>query len=107
MKRGEIRWLSLPDSGGSRPVVVVSDNEFNESLIPTVVCAVLTSNLKLAHAPGNVFVNPEATKLDRDAVVNVAEMMTVDRRYLSPAAAALGAARMREIDDGLRLVLSL
>ncbi|MCP4288611.1 MAG: type II toxin-antitoxin system PemK/MazF family toxin, partial [Gammaproteobacteria bacterium] len=58
MKRGEIRWASMGDPQGSgpgyrRPVVVVSSNEFNQSLIQTVICVVVTSNLRLAEAPGN------------------------------------------------------
>lgn len=107
MRRGEIRWLSLPGWRSARPVIVVSDDEFNDSLIPTVVCTLLTSNLRLAHAPGNVFLNAASTGLDRDAVANIAEVVSVDRRQLSPAAGLLGASSLQEIDDGLRLLLSL
>lgn len=107
MRRGEIRWLSLTGSRAARPVVIVSGDEFNDSLIPTVVCTLLSSDLRLAHAPGNVFLNAESTGLDRDAVANVAEVVTVDRRQLSPVAGLLGASRMQEMDDGLRLLLSL
>jgi mRNA-degrading endonuclease toxin of MazEF toxin-antitoxin module len=37
-----------------RPVFVIQSNPFNESRIATVIVAVITSNLALAEAPGNV-----------------------------------------------------
>jgi len=59
VRRGEIWWGSLPEPTGSgpgfrRPLLIVSANSFNDSRINTVVAAVITSNLRLADAPGNV-----------------------------------------------------
>ncbi len=57
MKRGEIWWASMGEPRGSEPgyrrPVVVSTNEFNRSLIQTVIVSVVTSNLRLVDAPGN------------------------------------------------------
>ena len=57
MKRGEIWWASMGEPRGSepgynRPVIIVSSNEFNQSLIQTVIVVVVTSNLRLVDAPG-------------------------------------------------------
>jgi mRNA interferase MazF len=59
MQRGEVWWAGLPTSKSSepgyrRPVVVVQSDSFNRSKIQTVIVAVITSNLKLGAAPGNV-----------------------------------------------------
>ena len=59
MRRGEIWWTSLGEQQGSgpgyrRPVLIVQSNEFNESAIRTSICAAMTSNMRLADAPGNV-----------------------------------------------------
>ena len=59
MRRGEIWWASLGEPQGSapgfrRPVLIVQSNDFNASAIRTSICAAITSNMRLADAPGNV-----------------------------------------------------
>jgi mRNA interferase MazF len=112
MKRGEIWWASLPAPTGSgpgfrRPVVVIQSNPFNQSRIATVVVAVVTSNLALADAPGNVRVGKTESGLAKPSVVNVSQLYTLDRDLLAQRVRALPAESMRTIDDGLRLVLGL
>lgn len=56
---GDIVWMDLPPAGGSapggtRPAVVLQQDRFNRSRVHTIVVAAVTSNLKLAAAPGNV-----------------------------------------------------
>jgi len=112
MQRGEIRWASLPEPTGSgpgyrRPVLIVQADDFNRSQIGTVVVAVLTSNLALAQAPGNVLAKARRAGLPRDSVINVSQLLTVDKRLLSEKVRALDSATMAEVDDGLRLVLAI
>ncbi len=112
MKRGEVWWASLPDPAGSgpgyrRPVLVVQANAFNDSRISTVVVAVMTSNLRLAEAPGNSRLPPRATGLAKASVVNVSQLITLDRRFLSERLKALKGSAMERVDQGLRLVLGL
>lgn len=112
MQRGEIWWADLGEPRGSgpagnRPVLVVQADAFNRSKIGTVVAAVVTSNLALGVAPGNVVVRTEETGLPRDAVVNVSQVVTLDRRDLGAKAGALFLDTMRLVDSGLRLVLDL
>ena len=85
MRRGEIRWASLASPEGSgpgfrRPILVVQSNEFNDSRIQTVVCAVLTSNLRLAEAPGNVRLSKKISGLKKESVANVSQLVTIDRK---------------------------
>ena len=112
MRRGEIRWVSLSEPAGSgpgyrRPVLIVQSNEFNDSRIQTVVCVVLTSNLERGQAPGNVRLSKKSSGLKKESVVNVSQLVTVDRRFLSKPVRYLPAQKMREVDDGIRLVLSI
>jgi mRNA interferase MazF len=88
-------------------VLVVQADDFNRSQISTVVVTVLTSNLALAQAPGNVLVTARRTGLPRDSVINVSQLLTVDKRLLSEKARAADSATMAEVDDGLRLVLAI
>jgi mRNA interferase MazF len=112
LKRGEIWWASLAAPRGSepgyrRPVVVAQSDAFNISQIQTVIVATITSNLRLAEAPGNLTLTGEQSGLDRESVVNVSQLITLDKRYLMEQIGSLAAAQLTQLDHGLRLVLSL
>lgn len=112
VKRGEIWWASLTSPVGSnpgfrRPILIIQSNEFNCSRINTVVAAVITSNLVLANAPGNVRIPARASGLKKASVVNVSQVITVDKAFLAAQVGSLKANFMREVDDGLRLVLGV
>lgn len=112
MKRGELWWAALPDPTGSgpglrRPVLIVQSNPFNESRIATVIVAVVTSNLALAEAPGNVRIGKSESGLPKASVVNVSQLLTIDRRLLVRRVKALPSAAIQKMEDGLRLVLAL
>lgn len=112
MNRGEIWWASLPDATGSspgykRPVLVVQSNAFNVSKINTVIVVALTSNLRLANAPGNIFVPSSQSGLTKDSVINVSQVITVDKVFLTEFVSSLPPKTIKQVEDGLRLVLSL
>jgi len=112
MKRGEVWWASLPDSVGSgpgyrRPVLVIQSKPFNESHIATVVVAVITTNVALGEAPGNVRLGKSESGLPKPSVVNVSQIITIDKSLLTEKVKSLPGAVMHRVDDGLRLVLSL
>jgi len=112
VRRGEIWWASLPEPSGAgpgllRPLLIVSANSFNESRISTVVAAVVTSNLRLAAAPGNIRLPARATGLAKPSVVNVSQLITVDKSFLTERIGRLNPRLLAEVDNGLRLVLSL
>jgi mRNA interferase MazF len=112
IQRGEIWWASLPEPRGSepahhRPVLVVQANSFNLSKINTVLVAVITSNLRLADAPGNVRLNLRQSGLPRESVVNISQLLTLDKKFLTRRIGMLPITIMEDIDAGLKLVLSL
>jgi len=112
MKRGEIWWASLPEPTGSgpgfrRPVLVIQSDPFNVSRISTVVVAVVTSNLAVAEAPGNVRVAKRDTGLSRSSVINVSQVMTIDRALLARRVRMLPSDVMEKVDSGVRIALGL
>jgi mRNA interferase MazF len=112
MRRGEVWWASLPPPDGSgpgkrRPVLVVQSNPFNESQIATVVVVLITSNLALAVARGNVRVSRTHSGLPRVSVVNVSQLYTIDKRRLTERVKAIPPPVMQRIDEGVKLVLGL
>lgn len=112
MQRGDIWWADLGKPQRSapakrRPVLIVQADSFNESRIGTVMVAAITSNTRLAAAPGNVVVPKRSSKLKEDSVVNVSQVVTIDKSALSDRVSSLNANVMRQVDDGLRLSLSL
>lgn len=112
VERGQVWWADLGDPDGSgpgfrRPVVVVSSDAFNRSRIQTVIAVVLTSNLRLVDAPGNVLVPAKASGLPKDSVANVSQVITLDKESLSDVAGRIGGRSLADIDAGLRLVLNL
>lgn len=112
IRRGELWWADLGEPRGSaparrRPVVVVQADSYNRSALQTAVVAALTTNLRLAVLPGNVFVPSPTGGLETDSVVNVTELAAVDERYLDSRIGALPLHLVADVDRGLRLVLNL
>ncbi len=112
MQRGEIWWASLPapkssEPGYRRPVLVVQSDAFNRSQIGTVVVAAITSNTDLAAAPGNVLLGRRSSGLPKPSVVNVSQVLTLDKKTLTELVRALPSRDIKAVDGGLRLVLGL
>jgi mRNA interferase MazF len=112
VRRGEVWWAALGEPRGSgpglrRPVVIVQADDFSASAIRTVLCVAVTSNLRLGEAPGNVRLPRRATGLPKDSVANVSQVITADKQLLTQRVGRLTSATLRDIDAGLRLVLSL
>ena len=112
MRRGEIWWADLPPPSGSgpgmrRPVVVVQANAFNESRISTVTVLAISSNLALSAAPGNIRIKTSESGLKRVSVINVSQVLTLDRAYLSKRVKALPTGIINSLNKGLQLSLGL
>jgi len=95
------------EPGYRRPVVVISVNEFNQSLIHTVICAVVTSNLRLIGAPGNFKLAKSKSGINRDSVVNISQIITLDKSYLTDQIGKLNNKQIHLLNDGLKLVLGI
>lgn len=112
IQRGEIWWAHLPqprrsEPGYRRPVLVVQADSFNRSRIQTAIVAAITSNIELAEAPGNVLLPARSAGFSRDSVVNVSQLLTLDRSFLTEHAGTLSPRLQRAVDEGLRTVLQL
>ena len=112
MKKGEVWWASLGEPRGSepgfkRPVIIVSANEFNKSTIKTVIVAVITSNLRLAEAPGNFSVSKKDSGLAKESVVNISQLLTLDKSFLVEKSKKIPELKLIRLNEGLKLVLSI
>ena len=108
--QGEIWWADIPPPSGSepgfrRPVVVIQGDALNRSRIATVVCVPLTSNLKWAEAPGNVLLAARSTRLPKDSVANVSQLVALDKTFLTERVGKLSAAKVELLLSGIDVVL--
>ena len=112
MQRGEVWWADLEEPRGSgpgfrRPVLIVQDDAFNRSRLQTTIAVVLTSNLRLVDAPGNVLIPQRASGLSKDSVANVSQVVTLDNDFPTERINRLPTRLLTAIDAGLKLVLAL
>ena len=95
------------EPGYRRPALVVQSDPFNQSAIQTVILIPLTRTLERAAAPGNVLCRPRETGLSKPSVVNVSQVTVADKRRLLEKAGALPGRVIRQVEDGIRLLLGL
>ena len=112
VNRGEIWWVDLAEPAASepgftRPVVVVQSDVFNRSRIGTVVVIALSSNIRLAAAPGNVLLSSRKSGLSKESVANVSQIITLDKQFFREKAGGLSLKTTQLIDEGIRLVLGV
>ena len=93
--------------GLPRPVLIIQSDRFNRSKINTVVIAIITTNTRLANSEGNVLLTSRQSNLPKDSVINISQLFTIDESLLRDYVGALPAKKMEQVDNGLRLVLSL
>jgi len=110
IKQGDIYWIDFSIPEGSEPVyrhphVVIQNNVFNASKINTVVICALTSNLKRAKAPGNVLLKKGEGNLKKDSVVNISQIITVDKSNLIEKIGSLSSSRVKQIIEGVKLLI--
>ncbi|MBN1992734.1 MAG: type II toxin-antitoxin system PemK/MazF family toxin [Anaerolineae bacterium] len=110
INQGDVFWVELEEPSGSEPGyrhphVVVQNNVFNQSRINTVVVCVLTSHLKRAEAPGNILLEKGEANLPKQSVVNISQIFTVDKQALDEKIGTLSRKRVRQILDGIDLLL--
>lgn len=112
MIRGDIWWVDLGVPFGSeprfkRPVVLIQDDSFNRSNIQTVIVASITTNLNLADAPRNIYIEPEESGLPKNGVINISQISTIDKQRLTQKVGRLPARKLTEIDFGLKMIFNI
>ena len=88
-------------------MLVVQNDAFNRSRLRTVLVVVLTSNVRLVEAPGNVLIPAKVAGLPKDSVANVSHVITVDQDSLTEPAGRIRGQILKDVEKGLRLVLDL
>ena len=106
INQGDVYWVELDDSSGSEPGythpnVVIQNNLYNQSKIHTVIICGLTSNLKYSQLPGNVLLEQGEANLPKVSVVNVSQLLTVDKRQLGEYIGTLSPKRLYQILEGV------
>ena len=112
MTRGEIWWASLRNPTGSepgfkRPVLIIQSNIYNKSKINTVICVVITSNLKLSTAGKNILLKSSESSLPKDSVINTSQIVTIDKDYLDQPVGFVSSKVLHQLENSLRVVLGL
>jgi mRNA interferase MazF len=109
INQGDVFWFhsgvpSGSEPGFRRPHVVIQNNVFNHTQINTTVVCAITSNLNRAQLPGNVRLYKGEANLPKSSVVNISQLLTVDKRILVEKIGTLSNERIRQILDGLQLL---
>lgn len=109
VRQGQVYWLDFGPAIGSAPAerhpcVIVQNDVFNRSAIRTTVVCLITSNLTRAGAPGNVPLKKGEANLPKASVVNVSQILTVEKADLVEHVGKLGAAAVAAVRDGLHLL---
>jgi mRNA interferase MazF len=110
MIKGEIWWACLPDDpygsepGKNRPVLIIQNDVFNRSDIKTTVCAVITSNMKLAQMPGNITLEKGNSGLDKTSVINFSQIATIDKTRLLEQVTMLPKNFIEKINESIRYI---
>lgn len=111
ISQGDVFWLRLGGAGseprGRRPVVVVQHDRYNRSAIATTVVAAVTSNPRMAAMPGNVRLAKGEAGLPRPSVVNVTQLVTLDKSRLTERSGRLAPRKLQGVLEGLGLVLGI
>ena len=110
MIKGEIWWANLPDDpygsepGKNRPVLIVQNDVFNRSEIRTTICAVITSNMKLAQIPGNIILEKGVSGLEKPSVINFSQIATIDKTRLLKHISMLPKNYVERINESLKYI---
>ena len=109
IRQGEVYWIDFGPVTGSAPAerhpcVVVQSDVFNRTRIATTVVCLITSNIRLAAGPGNVALTKGAANLLKPSVVNVSQILTVNKAELVERIGRLPAPVIDAIRDGLDLL---
>lgn len=104
--QGDVYWVELNDPigsepGYSHPAVVIQNNLYNQSKINTVIICMLTSDLKYAKMSGNVLLEKSEAGLPKASIVNVSQLLTVDKTQLGEYIGTLPRKRIYQILDGV------
>lgn len=111
VKRGEIYYAVLSpvvgsEQGGVRPVLIIQ-NDVGNKYSPTVIIAAITSQIDKAKLPTHVELKASESGLDKDSVVLLEQLRTLDKRRLKERVSILDHKIMEKVDKALKISLGL
>ena len=109
VRQGEVYWIDFGPISGSAPAerhpcVIVQSDAFNRSRIATTVVCLITSNVSRSHAPGNVALSKGEANLSKASVVNVSQILTIEKAELIERIGKLPAGILDAVLNGLQLL---
>jgi mRNA interferase MazF len=111
VKRGDVFFADLSpvvgsEQGGVRPVLVIQ-NDIGNRFSPTVIVAAITAQIQKAKLPTHVEMEAAAHGFDRDSVVLLEQIRTIDKQRLTDKITHLDDETMRKVDDALLISVGL
>ena len=111
VKRGDIFSADLSpvigsEQGGIRPVIIMQ-NDIGNRYSPTVIVAAITSQINKAKLPTHVEISSEEYGLNRDSVVLLEQIRTLDKRRLKEKIGHMTDSDMEKVNKALLISLSL
>ncbi len=111
VKRGDIYYANLSpvvgsEQGGHRPVLVIQ-NDVGNKYSPTVIVAAITSQISKAKLPTHVEISAKQFNLDKDSVILLEQLRTIDKRRLKEKITHLSEEVMAKVDEATRISLGL
>lgn len=111
VRRGDIFYADLnpvvgSEQGGIRPVLVVQ-NDVGNKYSPTVIIAAITSQIDKAKLPTHVELQSKDYGLEKDSVILLEQLRTIDKRRLKEKITILDQDIMKKVDEALKVSLGL
>ena len=111
IKRGDIFYADLrpvvgSEQGGIRPVLIIQNNVGNRHS-PTVICAAITSKMNKAKLPTHIEINAELYGIEKDSVILLEQLRTIDKRRLKDKVCNLDDAMLDKVNHALEISLEL
>lgn len=111
MRRGDIYYADLrpvigSEQGGIRPVLIVQ-NDVGNKHSPTVICAAITSKMNKAKLPTHIELSSNKYDMDKDSVVLLEQLRTIDKKRLKDKVCHLEGDVMKKVNVALRISLEL
>lgn len=111
VKRGDIYYADLSpvvgsEQGGIRPVIILQ-NDVGNKYSPTVIVAAITSQINKAKLPTHVEISSEAYGLNKDSVVLLEQVRTLDKRRLKEKIGHMTEEDILKVDEALIISLGL
>ncbi|HZH58936.1 type II toxin-antitoxin system endoribonuclease NdoA [Metabacillus halosaccharovorans] len=111
VKRGDVYFADLSpvvgsEQGGVRPVLIIQ-NDIGNRFSPTVIIAAITAQIQKAKLPTHVEIDAKRYGFERDSVILLEQIRTIDKQRLTDKITHLDDEMMDKVDEALQISLGL